>query len=60
MLKKIQTQILDYVDFLMKKYREKFNKSPQENKKSNFGSAKGLIVMSNDFDLPLDDFKDYR
>lgn len=24
-----------------------------------FGSAKGLIKMSNDFDEPLEDFKDY-
>ena len=24
-----------------------------------FGSAKGLIHMSNDFDAPLDDFADY-
>ena len=24
-----------------------------------FGSAKGLIEMSDDFDAPLDDFKDY-
>ena len=24
-----------------------------------FGSARGLITMSDDFDEPLDDFKDY-
>jgi len=24
-----------------------------------FGSAKGMIQMANDFDAPLDDFKDY-
>lgn len=24
-----------------------------------FGSAAGLIEMSDDFDMPLDDFKDY-
>ena len=57
--KEIQMQVLDYIDFLMKKYHEKFNQSPQENTKSNFGSAKGLITMSDDFDLPLDDFQDY-
>ncbi len=58
--KEIQAQVLDYIDFLMTKYHEKFNQESQENKKSNFGSAKGLIVMSDDFDHPLDDFKDYR
>ncbi len=28
-------------------------------RKSNFGSAKGLIIMEDDFDAPLDDFKEY-
>ncbi len=27
--------------------------------KPQFGSAKGLITMSEDFDEPLDDFKEY-
>ncbi len=58
--KEIQTQVLDYIDFLLTKYDEKFNQEPEETNKSNFGSAKGQIVMSEDFDLPLDDFKEYR
>lgn len=28
-------------------------------KRPQFGSAKGLIEMSDDFDAPLNDFKDY-
>jgi antitoxin (DNA-binding transcriptional repressor) of toxin-antitoxin stability system len=28
-------------------------------KKRQFGSARGLIKISDDFDAPLDDFKDY-
>jgi prevent-host-death family protein len=28
-------------------------------KERKFGTAKGLIKMSDDFDQPLDDFKDY-
>lgn len=32
---------------------------PHKNSKSNFGSAKGLILMSEDFDSPLKDFKEY-
>lgn len=28
-------------------------------KKRQFGSAKGLIGFADDFDAPLDDFKDY-
>jgi antitoxin (DNA-binding transcriptional repressor) of toxin-antitoxin stability system len=34
---------------------------PRTKKKSKrvFGSAKGLIIMSEDFDEPLEEFKDY-
>jgi antitoxin (DNA-binding transcriptional repressor) of toxin-antitoxin stability system len=34
---------------------------PHTKKKSKrvFGSAKGLIIMSEDFDEPLEEFKDY-
>ena len=27
--------------------------------RAQFGSAKGLVTMSDDFDAPLDDFKEY-
>ena len=33
---------------------------PPVAKKWVFGSAKGLIKMAEDFDAPLDDFKDYQ
>jgi len=32
---------------------------PQKIKQRVFGSSKGLIKMADDFDAPLDDFKDY-
>nr|CAA9270866.1 hypothetical protein AVDCRST_MAG63-2922 [uncultured Armatimonadetes bacterium] len=32
---------------------------PAEKPRPQFGSAKGLIHMAEDFDAPLDDFKDY-
>ncbi len=31
----------------------------QTGKQRTFGSSKGLIKMADDFDAPLDDFKDY-
>jgi hypothetical protein len=31
----------------------------QQRKQRVFGSSKGLIKMADDFDAPLDDFKDY-
>jgi len=36
----------------------KSNKSKKSNKPQ-FGSAKGFYVMSDDFDEPLEDFKEY-
>lgn len=32
---------------------------PNKKKKRQFGSAKGLIKISDDFDAPLEDFKEY-
>ncbi len=32
---------------------------PKRRKQRQFGSAKGLIKISEDFDKPLEDFKDY-
>ena len=57
--KEIQVQVHDYIDFLMSKYQEKFSVETSNKSKSNFGSAKGLIIMSDDFNAPLEDFKEY-
>ena len=52
--KNLKQEVSDFVDFLMQKSSEKRKKViPQ------FGSAKGKIKMSPDFDEPLDDFKEY-
>lgn len=32
---------------------------PQQKAQARFGSAKGLISISDDFDEPLEDFKEY-
>ena len=32
---------------------------PRSKPRAQFGSAKGLITMSDDFDAPLEDFKEY-
>ncbi|MBX2899200.1 MAG: DUF2281 domain-containing protein [Cyclobacteriaceae bacterium] len=45
-------EVNDFVDFLLKKV-ESNKKKPQ------FGSGKGMFVISPDFDEPLEDFKDY-
>ena len=67
---KFQEEVADFIDFLMFKQQSQ-EKSPEEGifgrkkddkrkkKKSNFGSARGLIVIKSDFDQPLEDFKEY-
>ena len=47
-------QVSAFIDNLLKK-----NNNKPEDKKPVFGSAKGMIHMSADFDEPLEDFKDY-
>lgn len=51
----LKQEILDFIEFVALKYRKthKNKKIPQ------YGSLKGTFVMSDDFDEPLDDFKDY-
>jgi hypothetical protein len=50
----LKQEVSDFVDFLMQKTSGKINKAAPQ-----FGSAKGKIKMSPDFDEPLDDFKEY-
>lgn len=33
--------------------------SARKNKKRQFGSAKGMIIIADDFDDPLEDFEEY-
>ena len=37
----------------------KLSAAPSPKRQRQFGSAKGLVVMSEDFDAPLEDFGDY-
>jgi hypothetical protein len=46
-------QVDDFLEFL--KSKQKKNKA----KERKFGCAKGLIIMHDDFDAPLEDFKEY-
>ena len=57
----IQQQVFDYIEFLANKYQksQEQKKNQIRKKKSNFGSAKGLIIMSEDFDDPIDELKPY-
>lgn len=53
--KHLQTEIFDFVEQILKKYKRttKTKVVPQ------FGSLKGTFRMADDFDEPLDDFEEY-
>ncbi len=54
----LKGEVIDFIEFLQKKYISKqINQNEKPKRKS--GLAKGLIKMKDDFDEPLEDFKDY-
>lgn len=51
----LQQEVLDFIGYLSSKYHSK-----RSVPKRKAGSMKGLVTyMSNDFNAPLEDFKDY-
>jgi hypothetical protein len=50
----LRQEVADFVAFLKHKTNKKSSLKSRE-----FGFAKGKIVLSEDFDTPLDEFKNY-
>jgi len=50
----MKKEVSDFIDFLLSK-----NKKAKKTKQPVFGCASGEIILSPDFDAPLDDFKEY-
>jgi hypothetical protein len=50
----LKAEVIDFIEFLLTK-----KKRTQGHIKPAFGCAKGQIIMSSDFDEPIEDFKDY-
>ena len=50
----LKSEVDKFIDELLSKVEEEPKKG-----KAKFGSAKGMYIMSDDFDEPLEDFKDY-
>ncbi|MDR0604910.1 MAG: DUF2281 domain-containing protein [Bacteroidales bacterium] len=51
---KVQQELSDYIEFLLRKYQTDVQEKPF------FGCMKGTVTwMSDDFNDPLDDFKEY-
>ncbi|MDZ7934444.1 MAG: DUF2281 domain-containing protein [Emticicia sp.] len=56
----LQVEVLDFVEFLEHKKASEIEKVQVETKKGPvFGFAKGKYIMADDFDEPLEEFKDY-
>lgn len=55
----LQTEVLHYIEFLLEKYAKPSRPKELPRKKRRAGLLKGKIWMADDFDAPLEDFKDY-
>ena len=51
----LQQEIVDFIEFLLQKYRF----SEEKHSVPKYGSLKGTFEMTEDFDEPLEDFKEY-
>lgn len=50
----LKKEVQDFVELLQTKVKKEVRKKPRV-----FGSLKGKIKMTDDFDAPIEDFKDY-
>ncbi len=55
----LKSEVLDFIDFLLSKSKASKKSSSPKSSSPKFGSAKGMIIMKDDFDEPVDDFKEY-
>jgi len=62
MPQQLKTEILDFMDYLWMKYQKQNNSSDiiiTQKKQRQWGQFAGKIKIADDFDAPLDDFKEY-
>lgn len=50
----MKSEVSNFIDFLLNKNKR------TSNAKAKFGSAKGMFKLKNNFDDPIEDFKDYQ
>ena len=58
----VRKQVLDFIEFLMRRKEDRplpEEKPTPKKLKHTPGLAKGMITIPDDFDAPLDDFKEY-
>jgi hypothetical protein len=54
----LQAELLDFLDYLNQK-QQKIQQTTATQSPLVFGELAGNFIMTDDFDAPLDDFKDY-
>jgi len=55
----LQLEILHYAEYLAAKYTESPSADTSPPKYRQAGTMKGMFTMTEDFDAPLEDLKDY-
>ncbi len=56
----LQIEVMHYIDFLSERYEKQLAETqPKPKKRGGLGILKGKIWMSEDFDEPLEDMKEY-
>jgi hypothetical protein len=55
----LQAEILHYAEYLAAKYAETLPSETPSQIYRRAGTMKGMFTMSDDFDTPLEDLKDY-
>ena len=55
----VKQALLDYIEFLVTRYAKEAAKTEKAAKRGGLGIWKAKIWMADDFDQPLEDFKDY-
>lgn len=56
----LKLEVLHFVQFLKQKQTEKSaDEKPLKKRERKFGAAKGMFVMTEAFDEPLEDFAEY-
>ena len=55
----ILDKVIRYLKYLKKETAERNASEPEGQKRRPYGIYRGQIKMSEDFDAPLDDFKEY-
>ena len=53
----LRAEVADFIDYLATKYQD--NQPASSRPKPQFGSGRGMFVMHDDFDEPLEDFDEY-